>query len=68
LPPQGSLEENSAQVAKASGFSLHAGVAAVAHERHNLKRLCHYISLPAVSEECLSPRAQGLGRYQLNTP
>jgi len=43
-------------------------VAAVAHERQNLKRLCHYISLPAVSEKCLSLSAQGLGRYQLKTP
>ncbi len=41
-----------------SGFSLHAGVAARANERHKLERLCRYITRPAVSEERLS----------LNTP
>jgi len=54
LPPQGSLEESSTQVAKASGFLLHAGVAAARHERHKLERLCRYITRPAISERRLS--------------
>jgi hypothetical protein len=39
LPPQDSLEETSARVAKTAGFSLHTGVAE-AHERRKLERLC----------------------------
>ena len=40
-------------VGKVAGFSLHAGVAAKAHERSKLERLCRYISRPAVSEKRL---------------
>ena len=53
---------------KVAGFSLHAGVAAKAHERNKLERLCRYISRPAVSEKRLSLTAQGKVRYQLKTP
>ena len=35
---------------KVAGFSLHAGVAAKAHELQKLERLCRYITRPAVSE------------------
>ena len=56
------------QVAKASGFSLHAGVAAQAWERQKLERLCRYISRPAVSEKRLSLTPSGNIRYQLKTP
>jgi hypothetical protein len=55
-------------VGKVDGFSLHAGVAAKAHERKKLERLCRYISRPAVSEKRLSLTAQGKVRYQLKTP
>jgi hypothetical protein len=55
-------------VGKVAGFSLHAGVAAKAHERQKLERLCRYISRPAVSEKRLSLTAQGKVRYQLKTP
>ena len=41
-------------VGKGAGFSLHAGVAARADERHKLERLCRYVSRPAVSEQRLS--------------
>ena len=41
-------------VGKVAGFSLHAGVAAKAHERSKRERLCRYISRPAVSEKRLS--------------
>ena len=53
---------------KVAGFSLHAGVAAKAHERSKLERLCHYISRPAVSEKRLSLTKNGNVRYQLKTP
>ncbi len=39
------------QVAKVSGFSLHAGVAAQAWERQKLERLVRYITRPAVSAQ-----------------
>jgi hypothetical protein len=55
-------------VANTSGFSLHAGVAAEAHERQKLKRLCRYITRPAIAEERLSLTTQGWVRYQLKTP
>lgn len=45
------FDEPVGQVAR---FSLHAGVAAKAHQRQKLERLCRYISRPAVSEKRLS--------------
>jgi len=51
-----------------SGFSLHAGVATKANERNKLKRLCRYITRPAVSEKRLSLTAYGQVRYSLKTP
>ncbi len=56
------------QVGKVAGFSLHAGVAARAHERKKLERLCRYIARPAVSEKRLSLTANGSVRYELKTP
>ena len=55
-------------VGKVAGFSLHAGVAAKAHERQKLERLCRYITRPAVSEKRLSLTPNGNIRYQLKTP
>ena len=49
-------------------FSLHAGVAASAHQRDKLERLCRYITRPAVSEKRLSLTNQGQIRYELKTP
>ncbi len=49
-------------------FSLHAGVAAKAHERKKRERLCRYISRPAVSEKRLSLMPKGNIRYELKTP
>ena len=51
-----------------AGFSLHAGVAARADQRHKLERLCRYISRPALSERRLSLTPNGNVRYQLKTP
>jgi len=53
---------------KVGGFSLHAGVAAEAHESQKLERLCRYIARPAISEKRLSLSPQGRVRYQLKTP
>jgi hypothetical protein len=61
-------DDRFAQVAKESGFSLHAGIAAQAWERAKLERLCRYITRPAVSEKRLSLTQSGNIRYQLKTP
>jgi hypothetical protein len=55
-------------VGKVAGFSLHAGVAARAHEREKLERLCRYIARPAVSTKRLSLTRNGQVRYELKTP
>ena len=56
------------QLARLDGFSLHAGVATEAHQRHKLERLCRYINRPAVSEKRLSITGGGNIRYHLKTP
>ncbi len=56
------------RLAKAAGFSLHAGVSARADQRDTLEPLCRYISRPAVSEKRLSLTSNGQVRYQLKTP
>lgn len=61
-------DDRFAQVAKESGFSLHAGVGAQSWERPKLERLCRYITRPAVSEKRLSLTPSGNIRYQLKTP
>jgi len=60
--------EEDQTLANASGFSLHAGIAAKAHQRDKLERLCRYIARPAVSTERLSLTPQGNVRYTLKTP
>lgn len=45
LERQGLLE----RVAKANGFSLHAGVSCEGHQRGRRERLCRYIARPAVA-------------------
>ena len=59
---------DNSSVAKAAGFSLHAGVAREAHEREKLQRLCRYVTRPAVSTERWSRTTQGNIRYRLKTP
>ena len=56
------------QTGHSTGFSLHAGVVAQAHERDKLERLCRYIARPAVSNQRLSLTRNGQIRYQLKTP
>ncbi len=61
-------EQLTSMVGKVAGFSLHAGVAARAHERDKLERLCRYIARPAVSTQRLSMTRNGQVRYELKTP
>lgn len=56
------------QLAKISGFSLHAGVFADSHQSEKLERLCRYIARPAISEKRLSLTSAGKVRYELKTP
>ena len=55
-------------VARAGGFSLHAGIAARADQRTKLERLCRYVARPAVATRRLSLTRQGDIRYSLKTP
>ncbi len=68
IPPKPDLPPGSDRVAKLAGFSLHAGVAAKAHQRKKIERLCRYIARPAVSEKRLSLTSTGKIRYELKTP
>ena len=61
-------DDRFAQVAKVSGLSLHAGVAAQAWERQKLERLARYITRPAVSVKRLTLTPSGNIRYQLKAP
>jgi hypothetical protein len=56
------------QLAQLDGFSLHAGVATQAHQRHKLERLCRYIARPPLAEQRLSLTGAGNIRYRLKTP
>jgi hypothetical protein len=47
---------------------VHAGVAASAHERDKVERLCRYVSRPPVAEPRLSLTSNGDIRYRLKTP
>src|SRR3546814_16809121 len=61
----GSLEGDAGKV---GGFSLHAGVAAEAHESHKLEKLCRYITRPAISEQRLAISPHGRVRDKLKAP
>jgi len=56
------------RVAKANGFSLHAGVSCEGHERNKRERLCRYIARPAVAIPRLSLSSTGKVVYSLKTP
>jgi hypothetical protein len=68
IPPKPDFPPGSDRVAKLAGFSLHAGVAAKAHQRKKVERLCRYIARPAVSEKRLSLTSTGKICYELKTP
>jgi hypothetical protein len=68
LAPALTVPAGAERLAKHSGFSLHAGVAAAARQRAKVERLCRYIARPAVATGRLSLTARGLVRYTLKTP
>jgi len=68
LPAAPAGEGERAALVRAAGFSVHAGVAAAAHQRDKLERLCRYVARPAVATERLSLTARGEVRYTLKTP
>ena len=53
------------RVAKANGFSLHAGVSCEGHQRDKRERLCRYIARPAVAVPRLSMSFTGKVVYRL---
>ncbi len=65
MPPD---EDEDSTVARAGGFSLHAGIAAHAGQRARLERLCRYVARPAVATRRLSLTRRGDIRYSLKTP
>ena len=56
------------RVAKANGFSLHAGVSCEGHLRDKRERLCRYIARPPVAAPRLSLSSTGKVVYTLKTP
>jgi hypothetical protein len=56
------------RVAKANGFSLHAGVGCEGHQKDKRERLCRYIARPAVAIPRLSLSSTGKVVYTLKTP
>ena len=55
-------------VVEASGFSLHAGIAAEASQRDKVERLARYVSRPPIATGRLSLTEGGYVRYALKTP
>ena len=53
------------RVAKANGFSLHAGVSCEGHQKNKRERLCRYIARPAVAIPRLSQSSTGKVVYSL---
>jgi hypothetical protein len=68
LGPKEEMIQSDTRLVKMAGFSLHADVATLGHEREKLERLCRYITRPAVSIQRLSLTSQGEVVYQLKTP
>lgn len=60
-------EDRYSQVAKSGGFSLHAGVATLAHQRKKFEHICRYVARPAVSEKRLALTRNARVRYELKT-
>ncbi|MCP5320526.1 MAG: transposase [Pseudomonadales bacterium] len=69
ITPLAGEDPTNERVAKAYGFSLHAGVGCEAHQREVRERLCRYIARPAVAEQQrLTVSVQGKVVYLLKTP
>jgi ribosomal protein S27E len=60
-------EEESKGVARAAGFSLHAGIGIEPQARGKLERLCRYVTRPAVAEERLALTERGDVRVRLKS-
>ena len=56
------------RVAKANGFSLHAGVSCEGRQKNKWERLCRYIARPPVAVPRLSLSSTGKVVYTLKTP
>ena len=56
------------RVAKANGFSLHAGVSCEGHQKDKRERLCRYTARPALAVPRLSLSSTGKVLYTLKTP
>jgi len=56
------------RVAKANGFSLHAGESCEGKQKDKRERLCRYIARPAVAVSRLSLSSTGTVVYTLKTP
>jgi len=56
------------RVAKANGFSLHAGVSCEGHQKDKRERLCRYVARPGVAVPRLSLSSTGEVVYTLKTP
>jgi hypothetical protein len=67
LPPREELLSQE-RLARAAGFSLHAGVSAQGGERTKLEHLVRYVARPAVATERLAVTPAGHIRYTLKTP
>ncbi len=68
VPASPTLERGNPWLAKAAGFSLHAGVAAGTDQRDKVERLCRYIARPAIASGRLVLTGPGDIRYPLKTP
>ena len=66
VPPQLGEEEREG-VARAAGFSLHAGIGIAAQARGKLERLCRYVSRPPIAEDRLALTERGDVRVQLKS-
>ena len=56
------------RLAKANGFSLHAGVSCDGHRQDKRERLCRYIARPPMAVPRLSLSSTGKVLYTLKTP
>ena len=68
LPGRGADEPPAGLLARADGFSLHAGVTVGATDTAKRERLCQYLARPPVAHDRLSLTRDGRVAYALKTP
>jgi hypothetical protein len=68
LPGRDDDDHPSGLLAKADGFSLHAGVTVGATDTAERERLCRYLARPPVAHDRLSLTRDGRVAYALKTP